>query len=82
MGTKNPLKPPLLFGAHGSHLIHASLDQPHSPPQLDIRIPSAISPQYTFWTDRLTDRLTDGIGDKSIPRVFTLCYIDSDALIM
>jgi len=39
-------------------------------------------PQYTLWTnrqrDRPTDRLTDKTGDKSVRRVLTLYYIDSE----
>jgi len=34
----------------------------------DIGIQSAILPQYTF----RTDRPTDGIGEKPVPRVFML----------
>jgi len=47
-----------------------------------IWIQSAMLPQYTFWanrqTDWLTDRLTDGIGDKCVPRTLTLSYIDRE----
>jgi len=37
------------------------------------RIYCAVLPQYTFRTDsRLTDRPTDGLGEKPVPRVLTL----------
>jgi len=44
-----------------------------------IRIHSAVLPQNTFRTDRQTDRLTDGPGEKPVLRVLTL---ESDALII
>ena len=37
-----------------------------------IQIQSAVLPQYTFQTDWQTDRPTDGIDDKCVPRAFTL----------
>jgi len=51
-----------------------------------IRIQSAILPQYTFWThtDQVTDRPTDGIGDRSTPLALTLAILiasESDELI-
>jgi len=41
-----------------------------------IQIYSAILPQYTLWTDRLTDRPTDGLGDRSVPIPAYALYID------
>jgi len=39
--------------------------------------------QYTFRTDRQTDRPTDGIDDRSMPLALTLpILIESDALII
>jgi len=47
------------------HLIHPSLDQPHSPPQMASR-----SNQSLFHlTDRSTNGPTDGIGDKFVPNL-------------
>jgi len=43
------------------------------------RMHSAVLPQYTFHTDRVTDRPTDGLGEKPVLRVLTL---ESDALVM
>jgi len=43
-----------------------------------IWIQSAILPQYTFQTDRHTDRLTDGISNRSVRRALTLYYLDGE----
>jgi len=37
-----------------------------------IRIQSAVLPQYPFRTDRHAHRLTDGLGEKPVPRLLTL----------
>jgi len=59
----------------GFHRQTTRLVTPHG-----IWIQSAVLSQYTFQTDRPTDRQTDrpthGIGDRSISRARTLYYID------
>jgi len=56
-----------------SHLIHPSLTYPTHHPN-SIQIQSATSPQYTF----RTDRPTDGIGNKPVPRALKLTLFDSE----
>ena len=75
--TNGNEKPPLPLGGHGPHLIHSSLDRPHSPPQTASRSnqPCCHSTSYgpTNWqTD--WDRLTDRIDDKSVRRALTLYW--------
>jgi len=64
-GRKLPI-PPLPLRRCGPHLIHPSLDRPHSPSQTASRHP---------W-DRPTDRQTDGLGDRSVPRPPYALYIN------
>ena len=46
-----------------------------SPEELqELRSLAAVLSQYTFWTDRPTDRPTDGIGDRSVRRVLALYW--------
>jgi len=56
MGCPNsPRNRSFHFDDHYPHLIHPSLDRPTHHPN-GIRIQSAVLPQYTFRTDRQTDR--------------------------
>jgi len=57
------------------HLIHQSLDRPNSPPQ------TASKSNQPFATVTLrTDRPTDGLGDRSVPRpAYALCIDYCDA---
>jgi len=76
--TKSPLvtmgrskftpKLPLPFDDNHLYLIYPSLDRPHLPPQ---RHPSPLS---RFATIYFPDRPTDGLGEKPVLRVLTLCY--------
>jgi len=47
-----------------THLIHPSVDWPNSPFQTASR--SAVFPQFTYRTHRLTNRLTYGLGNKPV----------------
>jgi len=73
-------KTALPFRQSLAHLIHPFLDQPHLPytPKWH---PDPLSRfatiHFRIWTDRRTDRPTDGIGDSCVPRVLTLYYIDN-----
>jgi len=72
--TKSPLvtmgcpnftpKLPLSFDDSHPHLIHPSLDQPHSPPQMASGS-SCFATIHCGQTDRPTDWLTDGPGECS-----------------
>jgi len=62
MSQIHPLNCPFPFDDRHSHLIHPSLDWPHSwwlTIPNGIRIHSPVLPQYTFRTDRPTDWHTD-----------------------
>jgi len=47
---------PFPFDDNHHHVIHPFLDRNRLTTPNGIRIHSAILPQYTFWTDRQTDR--------------------------
>jgi len=65
-----PPKLPIPFDDHHRHLIHSSLDRPHSAPQTTS---GSNQPFATIhFPDRQTDRPTDGIGDSCVPRALTL----------
>jgi len=50
-------KPPFPFRAHGPHLIHPSLDRPHSPPQTTSRSNQPCCHNTLYWqTNRQTNR--------------------------
>ena len=59
----------------GPHLIH--LGQPHLPVTTPNSIPiqSAVLPQYTLWTDRLTDRSTERCARRQVCTNTLLCCI-------
>jgi len=64
----HPQNCPFPFDDLQPHLIHQSLDQPHSSFQMMSRSNQQFfhnSP--TRQTDRMTDQPTDGIGDKPVP---------------
>jgi len=68
MSQIHPQNCPFPFDIHHPQLIHPSFDHPHSPSQTASGFTqpfcdSTLSGQ----TDRHTHRLTDGIGDRSVP---------------
>jgi len=79
-----PQNCPFPFDDNYSHLIHPSLDWPHSPSQTA----SGYNQPFCHNTlsgqtygDRHTDQLTDGIDDSSIPWALALAIlIESDML--
>jgi len=81
-------KLPLPFDDYHPNLIHPSLHRPHLPAQMasgsnEPFCHSTLSGHTHTHTHRLTDRPTDGIGERSTPLVLTLAIlIASDALIM
>ena len=84
-GRKTSKTSPSFWGC-GPHLIHPSLDQPHSPPQMASRSNQPFffhnSPpdRLTDWQiKRPTDRPTDGIGDNSVPSASYALLIENDA---
>jgi len=81
MGRCNsPPKLPFPFDHNRPHLIHLSLDRSHSPSQTASGSNQPFC-HSTLLGHRQTDRLTDGIGDRSTPLALTLTIlIDSDAL--
>jgi len=68
------------FDDYHPHLIHPSLNWPHSPSQTTSR---SDQPFCHNTLSRHTDRLTDGIGDRSIPLALILAIlIESNVLII
>ena len=61
------------------HLIHfPSTNRLHSLPRRASGSNQPFCHSTLSGSDRQTDRTTDGIGDNSIPRALTLCFIDSE----
>jgi len=58
-----------------THLIHPFLDWPRLLPQMASR---SNQPFCYNALSRQTDRLTNGIGNRSVRRALALCYIDRD----
>ena len=80
--TDSPQNCSFRFDDHHRHLINTPIPRPTplTTPN-GIRIRSAVLAQYIFRPDRPTDRPTDGIGYKCVPRALTLLTL-SDALII
>jgi len=62
----------LPFWRSPPHLIHISHDRTHPPPQTASRSNQPFCHSTPFWP---TDRPTDGIGDRSVPRAAYACCI-------
>jgi len=77
-GTDKPPKPPLPFRARGL-LSNTPIPRPTppSPPQTASRSNQPFC-HNTLSGHRHTHRPTHGIGDWSISRALTLCYIDNE----
>jgi len=78
--SKFTLNCPFPFDDHHPHLIHTSLDRPHSPPQ------TASGSNQPFATvhfpGRQTDRQTDRwVGDSCVARALTL-YLNSAYVVL